>query len=77
MAEGQVNQLPKTIEWLLESPQNMSGDFGGNNILVHAGARRRLGVFARVAVIGDRTTMIFCNIVIGRVQKEHNKYVYA
>ena len=30
--KGQVNQLPKTIEWLLESPQsnpqNMSGDFG-------------------------------------------------
>ena len=29
---GQVNQLPKTIEWPLESPQanpqNMSGDFG-------------------------------------------------
>jgi hypothetical protein len=25
---GQVNQLPKTIEWLLESPQNMSGDLG-------------------------------------------------
>ena len=51
MAEGQVNQLPKTIEWLLESPQNMFGDFGGNNILVHAEARRRLGVVARVAVI--------------------------
>jgi len=48
MAEGQVNQLPKTIEWLLESPQanpqNMSGDFGGNNILVHAEEFRGLRV---------------------------------